>query len=514
MNKPPPFREESVGRRGHWWDGNVLRDSAGQVVALREQTRQVLALLIEARGALVEKTEFFDRLWGESPVTDDSLVQCIKEIRSAIEDRDRRVLQSEYRRGYRLHGSSFNRQVQASPGAPTRTIAVLAWHRTSPPAAVIEPLVRRLPATLAFSLSACKRPATLPFLHSEALPPQLSLHQIAQTLHADYLVDGHITDAGAYLLCTVNLIEAASGRTFFSERFQCPHQLRDHELAQWCQRAAQSIIAAVNENIWQRHRAQYGSTDLATTDLRSILERLSSLQHECTAATFHQAHGLADHVLRQWPNSSRALTRVAALRLQDIELTITGHWDDQRAEEILELTRRAVALDPLDATALGLLARACCAAGAFELAKRFGAEALARGSLELHVHHYVSSVQFYIGEWNAAKELALKTLDGGPFRYHYYLASLGRALFALDERRGAIDVLEEAVIVQPLSHFARMTLIVAYREAGMKAAAQRHSHLLHQHCPHLRAEYFGLRWSAIPELRDRYLAALQLGHRG
>ncbi len=80
----------------------MLHDSAGAKIALRAQAVRVLEHLIKANGALVTKDQLVSDVWANLAVTDDSLVQCIGEIRTAIGDATHDVLQTERRRGYRL----------------------------------------------------------------------------------------------------------------------------------------------------------------------------------------------------------------------------------------------------------------------------------------------------------------------------------------------------------------------------------------------------------------------------
>src|SRR5450432_4428289 len=80
----------------------TLRTESGLSVALRPQAFAVLRYLAEHAGRLVTKDELMHALWSGLVVTDDSLVQCIHEIRRALQDNDRAVLKTVPKRGYRL----------------------------------------------------------------------------------------------------------------------------------------------------------------------------------------------------------------------------------------------------------------------------------------------------------------------------------------------------------------------------------------------------------------------------
>ncbi len=80
----------------------TLRDASGNPIVLRPQCFAVLRHLIENADRLVTKDELMAAVWPDTAVTDDSLVQCIHEIRRALGDEDHAVLKTVPKRGYRL----------------------------------------------------------------------------------------------------------------------------------------------------------------------------------------------------------------------------------------------------------------------------------------------------------------------------------------------------------------------------------------------------------------------------
>lgn len=79
-----------------------LLDAAGRPSELRAQSLQVLRLLGESAGQVVSKEELMRRVWGDVVVTDDSLVQAIRDIRRTLGDEAHRVVRTLPRRGYLL----------------------------------------------------------------------------------------------------------------------------------------------------------------------------------------------------------------------------------------------------------------------------------------------------------------------------------------------------------------------------------------------------------------------------
>ncbi len=101
----------------------VSRD--GHEIRLRPRTADVLTHLVAHAGAIVTKQSIIDAVWGGVAVTDDSLVQCLVEIRRALGP-DQQLVRTVRGRGYLLDGEV----------APTGPAAV----GTSPPAAAPEKL--------------------------------------------------------------------------------------------------------------------------------------------------------------------------------------------------------------------------------------------------------------------------------------------------------------------------------------------------------------------------------------
>ena len=80
-------------------DGGFLRRN-GQEVALRRKSFEVLAYLVEHHGRLVTKDVLAGAIWPDTAVTDNSLSQCLVEIRRALGDESQGLIRTVSRRGY------------------------------------------------------------------------------------------------------------------------------------------------------------------------------------------------------------------------------------------------------------------------------------------------------------------------------------------------------------------------------------------------------------------------------
>jgi DNA-binding winged helix-turn-helix (wHTH) protein/Tfp pilus assembly protein PilF len=72
----------------------------GKTVRLRRQSFDVLLYLIERHGRLVEKEELLQAIWGNTPVTDDSLTHCLIDIRKVLGDSQHELIRTVPRRGF------------------------------------------------------------------------------------------------------------------------------------------------------------------------------------------------------------------------------------------------------------------------------------------------------------------------------------------------------------------------------------------------------------------------------
>lgn len=87
--------------------------NGGVAIELRPKALAVLHYLVAHPQRLVEKDELLAAVWGKVVVTEDSLVQCVREIRQALGDADQRIIRTIPRSGY-----MFVAEVSEQPPGP------------------------------------------------------------------------------------------------------------------------------------------------------------------------------------------------------------------------------------------------------------------------------------------------------------------------------------------------------------------------------------------------------------
>lgn len=218
-NTPSHMRQEQVRLPSHIIDlvADELRSTTGEQVDLRPRSLAVLRLLAENAGHLVSKDDIIAEVWGDVVVTDDSLTQCVADIRKAIGDGDRRILRPLPRRGYLLVPT------QRKADTPSDTtdrpvIAVIPF--TSPVDAKGQALAIGVASEILNELARHRDLKVIGRDSSFALGSQAATAQeLGQRLGARYLVEGTAQRSKGLLVVDVQLVDTRNGVIAWGDRF-------------------------------------------------------------------------------------------------------------------------------------------------------------------------------------------------------------------------------------------------------------------------------------------------------
>src|SRR5580698_6750458 len=101
----------------------------GAQLALRPKSFDLLRFLVLNAGRLVDRDELMQAVWPNVFVTDDSITQCVKDIRRALGDETQRLLRTMPRRGYLLDAAA----ACVSADAPVAALDMLTSLAASAP---------------------------------------------------------------------------------------------------------------------------------------------------------------------------------------------------------------------------------------------------------------------------------------------------------------------------------------------------------------------------------------------
>ena len=217
--------------------GVLLRNE--QEISLRPQSIAVLQILLENHGHLVTKDELHERVWSGKAVTDDSLTQCVADIRRALSDNERRLVRTLPRRGFLFDSdvavypstsepakdAAISRMSTAAALAGLLVVAWLGWMYWTAsnrvPSIAVLPLVNMsaVPENAFFSegvheeiltnLSGNDDLRVVSRTTMSRYPVMsLSARDIARELKVQYVVEGSVRRIDNHVRITVQLVDA------------------------------------------------------------------------------------------------------------------------------------------------------------------------------------------------------------------------------------------------------------------------------------------------------------------
>ncbi|MFA3920518.1 winged helix-turn-helix domain-containing tetratricopeptide repeat protein [Ruegeria hyattellae] len=263
--------DQAIFLNGRRFDASTktLFATDGAPLTLRAQSMEVLAALVENEGTPVTKEKLFERVWPDAHVTDDSLVQCIADIRRALGDDDKTLIQTLPKIGYRLaiYAPTPRVRLGALPlvaGCLAMIAAALwlVWPTTETPILPEKPRI----AVLAFDdFSTGDDKGYLSDAVAEGLITELArfpamgviartssfsyrdtaadIDTIRDELRVHYVLEGSQQKSGNRLKVTVQLIDTRSGDHVWAERFD--RGLEDFFVVQ--EEIVRAVAAIVND---------------------------------------------------------------------------------------------------------------------------------------------------------------------------------------------------------------------------------------------------------------------------
>jgi adenylate cyclase len=198
-------------------------------IALRPKSFEVLRYLIENAGRLVSRDDLLNAVWPGVTVTEESLTQCVSEVRNALDEPGQRIIKTVPKRGYVFavpvnsehHGE---RQVAVSPPLASRalddpSIAVLPFANLSGDASqeylsdgITEDIINGL--SYFSNLSVIARSSSFSYKGRA-----IDVREVGRQLGVRYIVEGSVRRMGDRIRITADLVDAQSGVRRWAERF-------------------------------------------------------------------------------------------------------------------------------------------------------------------------------------------------------------------------------------------------------------------------------------------------------
>lgn len=424
----------------------LLLDANGGEVPLRAKSLDLLRVLAFGAGRTLSKDELLDAVWPGVHVTEDSLFQCVRDVRRALGDPEGRVLRTIQRRGYLLDaavervGASLP-ALPAPPGGGPPALVVLPLECIgggAGEAAFAEGLSEEMGTVLSRSrwFSLIARNSAFAAARRTADPRRIGLD-----LGARYVLRGSVRRGAGRLRIACALADTAIGLQLWADRFEGGagdiFDLQD--------KIAEAVAGAVEPELREAEVARARAKPTENLDAYDLTLRALPQIHAPTREGGAETLNLLRRAAALDPGY--ALPRALAASCQS-QRVLQGWAAPSDREEGIRFAQEAVAAGRDDPAALHFAARGLLVLGPDHAA----AAAAAARSLALSPHSaevlgtagFVAAV---LGRWEEAiphleRAASLSPLDP-ELGYHFNWLSIshlatGRHEAALDWGRRAL----------------------------------------------------------------------------
>jgi TolB-like protein/DNA-binding winged helix-turn-helix (wHTH) protein/Tfp pilus assembly protein PilF len=481
---------------------------AGATIPVRPKTFALLTYLAKHPRRLLTKDELMQAVWPDVAVTDDSLVQCVSELRSALGDRNQSVIKTVPRRGY-----LFDAQFTAEPPAgqslagarsdsatdltsPTTAggwrarpivIALLLicvvgvgalvaqWtysSRAGPEASLIgRHSIAILPlgalgdanaASLADAITedlivdVSRLPDTFVIARSsaKALAGQdIDMRDVRRRLGVAYVLNGSVQRRGSSVSIAVRLHATDDGAIVWSERFDYP----DYADPNWQRDITTRIANSLNVRLHQSpSRSEIASAGRTPSAIEATLEGWHLLRRLHTRDGPARSRALFEQALASDPAAASALTGLALSYMTEV----FNRWSDTPDVHVAKAAQpveKALASQPNDWRANHVRSLVLYAQGRIEEAEQVTERVLLlypNQPRALQRLGFLRLQQGRPGEVAAPVELSLRLdpLDAEQVSLGHF--TLGMAEFHLGNDDAAYAHMRKAAVASPQNGFA------------------------------------------------------------
>ncbi len=186
---------------------------------MRPKSLTLLIYFVENPGRVIGKEELIAAVWPDVVVSDDSLSQCLKDIRGVLGERTEGFIRTVPRRGYVVDERWVHRKADPAPQPDRPSIVVMPFR---PLANDREHLWFSQGASddIATALARSRRLFVVPrYLRSSEATDMASLLQAARDLGVRYLLDGSVRLTDDRIRVSAQLVDVRSGELVWADRF-------------------------------------------------------------------------------------------------------------------------------------------------------------------------------------------------------------------------------------------------------------------------------------------------------
>ncbi len=488
------------------------------LATLRPQAVRLLLALVENSGRVVTKQTLMDTVWPDVVVTDDSIFQAVRDVRQALGDNEHRLVRTVRGRGYRLiKNQNLGPSVPENEASRTSSVSTLEWLLGLPKQFLLLPLALALfcyaiwfnwPATtssdqLKTNIDFSNLPgiAVFPFkelesdtgigkwlaedlVHALARDGRLRVisqyssfavstentnaEQLAKTLTARYLVNGHVTRQDESIILEVQLVDLSADQVVWSDNFSS----ESGSVVAMTNSIKHKLTGRLLTSVKQASRnqaLQSKPTSLATYDLT---QRALGLKHQFSLSATVEARSLLQEAMSRDPDYAAPKAVLCWLNALDGLFQLTGQWARDDANVIIDQCQSSLALDPLPAMPYIALADAYLFAGRLADAAEAARQATERAPSDAEAWLLYAFHLLPVDSAHVAQEALDRALPLFPIKLPFVNLLAAQVAWASGDLKLASESARACVQATPHFDICSAILALVYSEQGEVQRAQ------------------------------------------
>jgi adenylate cyclase len=529
-------------------------------IEIRPKTFEVLKLLVGNAGRLVSKDEIVAAVWPGLFVTDDSVVQCIKELRRALGQDGERLVRTVPRRGYRLEAqalpdisaappdsvdASTDRLPKSMAGVTARrsnwrlglaaaaglaiVLSIGLWRfpyigqdllaqRALPQAGT--PSIAVLPFTSPIGggdhfadgmtddvINALGRFSSLTVMSRNAIAPykgrSVTPLQVGRDLSVRYVLEGSVRRLGDQLRVTAELTDTDRSQVLWSGRFD--EALRDVFAVQ--DRITTEVVGGLAVKVTQIEQQRAHAKPTESLEAYDYVLRARQAISEAKRSSNVDARALLRKAVELDPRYAAAYTGLG----ETYRVAVTIGWaqsPDAALKEAEALAYKALSLSDADVRAHVLLGQIHIYYGRYEqaLAELDRATAINPNDADAVAGRGTVLV------WSSRTEEGIKALETArridPTLNIFNRFALGLAYYLTGKYGAAIELLARNLNETPDASYNGAVLAASYAQQGRSNEAARAVEMVRRFDPAFDADAFGTQLQTKAD-RDRLREGLR-----
>jgi TolB-like protein len=499
-----------------------LRDATGARVDLRNRSFAVLRHLVTNAGRVISKDELLAANWPGLTVSDDSLTQCISEIRRVLGEQGRELVRTVARRGYVISLPEQTVEVaRRSSAGPT----VAVWpFETNATGGRLDTLADGLTQQIVSALGRFGELRVLGRSVTKSYKDRFeNATDFGRALGVDYFVEGNLRQDGELTRIDIHLLDARTSAQVWSKAFKV--NVNDSNLLATQDEISGQASAMIGSYWGAIGAAEYGriqnKSSAELTPYECIVQGVLGIPTDATVLEpVAKARECLERLTREQPRNAAAW---AALVLVFNNQRTWGFPSptgeigsvEKRlylADMAVEAANRAVEIAPHDAFVRGLVARAAWMACQPDLLRIEAMRAIELNPNDPQNLGPLGNLLAYAGFWDEGIALAEKGIAlTAPSTPRWWWWAIAKGAWAHEDYTKAFNAFRQSYVEQLWVSHLHMAYTLPFLDRITEARA--HVATLVQMRPGFtirEADAYYKMWCFKPSYREKMCDALRI----